>query len=412
MDRNIRRLGYIGAIRATGLSLVLPYVALYLRRILGFGYVETGVVLALLGVIPILVAPFGGLITDRLGRRPLIVVALIAEAAAITATGGAMLVRSEAGVVAAALATSLAGTIGGPALSAYVADLAVGSERTQGFTYLRIGWNVGFAVGVASGGLLLGVLGYGDVGLVAGGLLAVSTAVLIARLDPSPYDREHRARRDAPRGVSPARRSVGESVRLLAGDRVFLVLCAIASVASLSVGQWGTTFPLYVNAVLGVPYAILGLGYALNGVLVVVAQAPTTRLAIGHRHTALITVGVALYVAGFLLFGVVALLPMILVGGFFASVVVLTMGENVLSIPSQTLPSNLAPPQEIGAYNGAFSAIQGVGQVLAPTLGGVVLAAGLSPPLTWLLLMLPAVPALAVNQLWVQPRILDRPNRA
>lgn len=412
MDPNIRRLGYIGAIRATGLSLVLPYVALYLRNVLGIGFAQIGVLLALLGVVPVLVVPLGGLVTDRLGRRPLLLAALCVEAVAIVGTGAAMGLRSESGVIAAALTTSLAGTIGGPALSAYVADLATGSERTTGFTYLRIGWNVGFAVGVATGGLLLSVLGFARVGLLAGGILVLSTSVVAVLLDPSPYDRQRSEGQRARTGPSRPSRPLRESLSLIAGDRVFLALCFTVGIASLSVGQWATTFPLYVNAVLGVPYAVLGLGFALNGVLVVVGQAPTTRAAIGHRHTTLVGLGVALYLAGFLLLGLFALWPAVLLAGFFAVVFVLTMGENVLSIPVSTLPSNLAPPSETGAYNGAFAAIAGAGQVLAPTFGGAVLSAGLDPPLTWAVLMAPAVPALLVNRFWVARRILDRPNRA
>ncbi len=412
MDRNIRRLGYIGAVRATGLSLLLPFVAIYLRRDLSLGYAQIGVLLALLGVVPVALSPLGGLITDRLGRRPLIVAALVTEALGILLVGYAMLERSLAGVVVASLAASLSGAVGGPALSAYVADLASGSDRTLGFTYLRIGWNVGFAIGVFTGGVLIGVLGFPTVGMLAGAVLVTSTAALTFLLDPSPYDRRRAAWRGPDAPPISTRPSLAQSLRLLAEDRVFLALCVTVGVASLSVGQWGTTFPLYVTTVLGIPYAIYGMGLALNGVLVVVAQAPTTAAAIGHRHTSLVGLGVALYVAGFLLFGLVAVVPILLVTGFFLVVFVLTMGENVLSIPTSTLPSNLAPPRELGAYNGVFSAIVGVGQILAPTFGGAVLSASLYPPITWAILMVPAVPAILLNRLWIQRRILERPDRA
>ncbi len=412
MDPNLRRLGYLAVARATGQALVLPYVALYLRNVLGIGFVQIGLLLAVLGIAPVLLVPFGGLVADRLGRRPLVVGALSAEAAAIVLTGVSMLARSAPGVIGAALAVSLAGALGGPALSAYVADLASGADRTQGFTYLRIGWNVGFALGVFSGGELIAAVGFPGVGLLAGALLVVSSTVLALVLEPSPFDRARAAGRAAPGAGATYRPPFSASLRLLAGDRVFLAVCLCAGVANLSVAQWATTFPLYVNAVLKVPYAVLGAGFALNGILVVVAQAPTTRAAIGHRHTSLIVVGVLLYVTGFLFLGAVALVPMLLVAGFFVAVFVLTMGENVLSIPVSTLPSNLAPPREIGAYNGAFAAIVGAGQVLAPTVGGFVVAAGLSPPVTWAILMAPTVPALVVLRVWVVPRILDRPNRA
>lgn len=412
MERNIRLIGYTSIVRAAGLSLILPFVALYLRNVLGLGFLQIGFLIAVLGILPLALVPFGGMFADRLGRRRLILVSLFVEAVSIFLGGVAMLAHSLGGVVGAALAVNLAGSMGGPAQSAYVADLAVGSDRTAGYTYIRIGWNLGFTFGVFSGGVLVGALGFAPVGLFAGLVLVVGSTLLALYLAPSPYDRQ---RPDAAARTAPGihrQPGLGVSLRLLVEDRVFLALCAAVAVGELSVGQWATTFPLYVNSVLHIPYAVLGVGLALNGVLVVVAQAPTTRAAVGRRHTALLELGLVLYVAGFLVLGFVALVPALLVGGFFASVFVLTMGENVFSIPTTTLPSNLAPPTEIGAYNGAFFAILGVGQILAPTLGGLVLAFGLSPPVTWALLMLPSVPALLLLRAWILPRVPDRPNRA
>ena len=395
-----------------GLSLILPYVALYLRNVLDVGYGEIGVLVALLGVAPLVCLPFGGAIADRLGRRNLLLASLVAEAAAVLGTGAAMHARLLAGVLLGGGAVSLSGSLGSPAFSAYVADLATGSERTQGYTWFRIGWNVGFTVGVFSGGTLIGLLGFSEVGLLGGSVLVGSTALLAFTLEPSPYDRDRARGIPRPRTGTSGDGPRASTWRVLASDRPFLGFCAVIALAYLSVNQWSTTFPLYANTVFHLTYADVGLGLALNGVLVVAAQAPTTRAALGHRHTSLVLLGVLLYVAGFLFFGTIALVPGLLVAGFLVSVVVLTMGENVLSIPTTTLPSNLAPGGEVGAYNGAFFAISGVGQVLATTVGGFVLALGVSPPLTWAVLMLPAVPALAVSSRWVARRLPPAANRA
>jgi MFS family permease len=412
MDRNIRWLAFGAVVRAAGLSLILPYVALYLRNVLDVGYGEIGVLVALLGVAPLAVYPFGGAIADRLGRRNLLLASLVVEAAGVLGTGAAMRAHLLAGVLGCGATVSLSGALGGPAFSAYIADLATGSERTRGYTWFRIGWNVGFTVGVFSGGALIGLLGFSDVGLLGGAVLVGSTALLAGTLEPSPYDLDRARGLPRPGPGSPGAGPRPSTWRVLTSDRAFLAFCAVSAVAYLSVNQWATTFPLYANAVLHLPYADVGLGLALNGILVVVAQAPTTRAAIGHRHTTLLHLGVLLYVAGFLFFGAVALVPGLILVGFLASVVVLTMGENVLSIPGSTLPSNLAAPGEVGAYNGAFFAITGVGQVLATTLGGFVLALGASPPLTWAILMLPAVPALVVSSTWVAGRLPAAANRA
>jgi len=410
MERNIRWLGFGAVIRATGVSLILPFGVLYFRNVLGLGYAEIGVLSAVMGILPLSVVSFAGVVVDRVGRRRVLLLCLAVEASAILLAAYAMEVRSLVGLIAAVITVSTAGTIAGPAISAYVADFARGSARTQGFTYIRIGWNVGFTAGVLSGGVLIGFLGFAFVGFAAGSVLVVSTAFLAFGLEPSGYDRDRAA--GIPRGEAGTTYDLRHTIGVLGRDRVFLALCASVAIASLTIGQWGVTFPLYVNTVLHLPYAILGLGLALNGVLVVVAQAPTTRAALGHRHTTALYLGILLYVAGFLLLALVSVLPALLLAIFFAAVFVLTMGENVESIPATTLPSNLAPPTEVGAYNGAFFAISGLGQVLAPTLGGIVLALTASPLETWGLLCVPAIPALLLLRLYVVPRIGSEPNRA
>jgi MFS family permease len=411
MEANIRWLAFGAVIRATGVSLILPFMVLYFRNVLGLGYAEIGVLSALIGVLPLLVVPFAGVLADRVGRRRILLASLSAEAGSIVAVALAMQAHSLAGLVGAAIAVATAGTIGGPALSAYVADFVEGSARTEGFTWIRIGWNVGFTVGVLGGGSFVGFFGFAPVAFAAGAVLVGSTAFLALGLEASSYDRDRAA--GVPRvGERGSSYGLRDTVRVLAHDRVFLVLCGAVALAQLTVNQWSVIFPLYVNTVLGVPYSILGLGFAVNGVLVVVAQAPTTRAALGHRHTTALLLGILLYVAGFLIVATVAFLPALVLGVFFGAVIVLTMGENVFSIPMTTLPSNLAPATDVGAYNGAFFAITGAGAVLAPTLGGAVLAVTANPLLTWGLLCLPAVPALLLIAVYVVPHMRADANRA
>ncbi|MGI0130305.1 MAG: MFS transporter, partial [Thermoplasmata archaeon] len=79
MNPNVRWLGLGGSLRALGLSMVAPFLALYLRNELGLGYVEIGLLTVVTGVAPLLVSPLGGFITDRLGRRSVFLVTLSLE---------------------------------------------------------------------------------------------------------------------------------------------------------------------------------------------------------------------------------------------------------------------------------------------------------------------------------------------
>jgi len=185
-----------------------------------------------------------------------------------------------------------------------------------------------------------------------------------------------------------------ESLRILSRDRVALELLVAVALTALVVGQWGVTFPLYVRNVLGVPYSLLGIGLALNGLIVVFGQSATTQSVLGRRHTTIAILAIGLYGVGFLGLGIAGVLAFAPVVAFFAAVAVLTIGENLVTIPQNTLPSNLAPAEEIGSYNGAFSMVAGLGGILSVVVGGAVLESTSNPLLIWVLLLIPAVPAI------------------
>jgi len=243
------------------------------------------------------------------------------------------------------------------------------------------------------------------------------TLTMYLLLDHSPRDQARAAvpaealRASPGSGPQPAKRSVGESIRVLARDRASLEVAVAFGLIAFLVGQWSIIYPLYVHNVLGISYGLLGVGLALNGLVVVFGQNATTKSVLGWRHTTIALVGVAFYAGSFLGLGAAGLVNLLPVAVFFVSVVVLTVGENLVSIPQMTMPSNLAPPEEIGSYNGAFGAFTAFGSILATLAGGVVLALTANPLLIWVLLVIPAVPAVLLLRS-AAPHIPDRANRA
>ncbi len=417
MERNIRLLAGSTAIRSLGVALYAPFLALFLRNVLGLAYDEIGLLLFLTGLIALPAGLAGGLLTDRVGRRRLILWGLAGEAVATLGLAYAFAQRSLPEAIAAATVGGIIATAAGPAGAAYLADLVTGAERTRGYTAFRIGFNAGYSAGVTMGGLLVSSVGFaGSVGLAA--LLIGGAAVLLGLLlDPTPYDRAlegspgRRPTGPGPLASGPPGRSTTESLRLLVRDRAGLEVMVAIVLASLTLGQWSVTLPLYAHNVLGVSYTVLGLGLALNGLLVVFGQAPMTGRAVGQRHTTLAVGGILLYVVAFLGLGVAARFSWYPEEVFFVAIAVLTLGENLEAIPQMTLPSNLAPPGEVGAYNGAFGVAGGIGYLSAILLGGFVLQLAPDPLVVWVLLVLPAVPA-AILFRHVASRLPDAANRA
>ncbi len=398
MDRNLRALSLGAAVRALGTSLFGPFLALYLHNVLSLSFALVGVLLFLFGAVSIPFSVAGGLLTDRRGRRSVFLWTLVGEVAAVGGMGWSMSNGALLGVVAAALAGSIVTSLGNPANSAYIADLAEGHDRTQGFMWQRVGHNAGFAAGTAVGGLLIAALGFARVVYLGMLVLLVSTSYLALVLAPSPKDQsiQQGLRGDATVGGAPRRPPLRTSLRAIAKDRKFLEFTIGMTLIAVVTGQWNVVFPLFVNSVLHIPYGWLGLGLSLNGILVVVAQPWTTRIARGHRHTLLANVGLLLYVAGFLLLAVAGAFVLFPLEVFFGVVFLLTMGENTEAIPYSTLPSNLAPMSERGAYNGAFVALTGFGYLLATLWGTAGLSLFSDPIVLWTVLMLPALPALAL----------------
>ena len=415
MDRNVRILGIGAGVRTLGMALFGPFLALFLHYDLAIGYVEIGVVLVTLGALPIPASFLGGLLTDRWGRRRIFLTTLAIEAGLVFVMGLLMIHRSLVGVLSVGFASSINAALGGPALSAYVADLAVGSERTKGFTWYRVGSNAGFAAGSATGGFLIPLLGFGHTTLVSSAILFAGVTFLVATLASSPYDldfaRSSTPGRPAPPPASgtasggptsspspaPATRlprpGIVTSLRTVARDGGFLLFCVAGALAQVTIGQWNNTFQLFVIGPMHLSYTILGIGLSLNGLIVVLGQTATTQRVLGRRLSSIFAAGLALYVVAFLSLGLSALLQALPVVVFFAAVAVLTLGENLTAITMSTLPSNLAPPQEIGAYNGGFNAILTIGGLLGTFVGTLALASVPDPLLLWVVLVAPSLPA-------------------
>jgi MFS family permease len=414
VNRNVQLLSIGFGIRSFGAALYNPFLALFLYSVMHVGYLDIGIIFVGVGAVQLPFGLAGGLWTDRVGRRTLIILGLATEAVLTAALAYSFDVRSLALAIAAAAVGGSVLAATGAAYSAYLADWSSGSDRTRAFTWYRISYNAGFSVGVSLGGILVGFIGFTGALLVAAGVIGGATAFVSVLIRPSPFDDRLRSAAVADGIVAtpgPGTRSIRESFSILSRDRVALLVATALAFAWVTSNQWNVTFALFSHNKLGIAYSLLGIGFALNGVIVVVGQSFTTESVIGQRHTTVAIVGTLLYVIGFLVLGVSALwmlLPGVL---FLVAVIIATLGENFQAIPVSTLPSNLAPAGEVGAYNGAFNTFLSSAGLAAIFLGGAVLSAVPNPLWEWVLLVLPAIPAVVLLRFAAQ-RIRPEIDRA
>ena len=140
-----------------GFGLIIPLIPVYITHYGGKPWVG-GVLLALFSTMQFIFAPIWGRLSDRIGRRPLILMSLVGSAVSFLAFGFAptllvlFLARIAAGILSAA---SL------PTAQAYIADVTPPEKRAAGMAVLGASFGLGFVCGPALGGLLGGISVFG-----------------------------------------------------------------------------------------------------------------------------------------------------------------------------------------------------------------------------------------------------------
>lgn len=209
-----------------GFGMVLPLLPFYAER---YGASPFGVamIFASFSLAQFVFAPLWGRLSDRLGRRPVLLGSIAGAVAAYTLFAFArsftvlLIARTASGIAAANYSIA----------QAYVADTTAPEERARGMGFLGAAFGLGFVLGPVLGGLA-GTLGYAAVPAAAG-LLSALNLVLAFFLVPESLPEEVRRSRRAARHAWVS----GDDVRRAARDRsvaglmllVFLVIFAFAA---------------------------------------------------------------------------------------------------------------------------------------------------------------------------------------
>lgn len=132
-----------------GFGIVIPFLPMYAER-LGVGAFAIGLILSSYSLMQFVVAPVLGRVSDRVGRRPIIMLGLLGSSLSYVIYGFAysfpllLISRGVHGACAATISTA----------QAYVADTTTDKQRTRGMGLIGAAFGLGFVLGPALGGLL------------------------------------------------------------------------------------------------------------------------------------------------------------------------------------------------------------------------------------------------------------------
>ena len=338
-----------------GWSSASPFLALYLHNGRALPMSLVGTIFLAGGLSTGATNLIGGMLSDRFGRRRLLLT--VSSVSIFTSVALALLIGTSAPVWLIAFvfiaARSINGTIN-PTIGAMIADLAPKDRLAESYAVVRIGGNLGFAIGPAVAGYLVGFLSYGW-------LFSISaiTSLVVAFLI-------YFFLRESFRGSKE--RVDFRSTLAVSGDRPFLVFAIIGILLVLSVGHLGSTLSVFTVDRLGFSTAQYGLLLTANGLMVVLFQYPVTYLSRKITKSNGLVFGSLLYAIGYSTLGWITSFDWAML-----TIVLITAGEVILSPISSAVVAESAPADKRGRYMGFFALSQTVGFSLSPLFGGVLL---------------------------------------
>jgi len=353
IDRELLPVLAVTLVSTAALSAHFGFQGIYAIRELGASPGTFAWALLVEAALTVLAGYTGGHLSDRYGRRRMMLASWAGQALALAGLAAA----GDRYMVGLSLIV-LAGMLGGPARSAAAALIAdvVPPERAEaGYAAQRVAENLGVAIGPPVAGLVLLTGSWAALFLGAAALVGVAL-VLGARLLPDRRGASAERSRAGARAPSP--------LALIRRDRAFLLFLVASTLSSLAFIASETVLPIAAVTLYGLTPSAWGLIATLNPLAVVLLQLRIT------RWTSFVPTVPKLLAAMFLMGAPLLLLPRDAgIGVIVVVIAVFVVGEMLWVPSSQAIIARLAPAQIRGAYMGAVASTSAAAFAIGPLIG-------------------------------------------
>ena len=356
----------VSFIDSLGSHLVFPFFSLYITQKFAIGMAQAGLILGIWSAFGLIGSMVGGALTDRFGRRWIILFGLVFSALSSLSLG---LVNSLAILYPLAILVGFLSNIDGPAYNAMLADLLPKKQRSEGFGILRVVNNLAWIIGPAVGGLVA-ARSFFSLFVIDSVLSCIIAVVFYKRISETKpaasTEKSHESIWQTAAGYRQVLRDLAFMAFLLASLLMLMVYT-----------QMYNTLPVYLRDVHGFSTAEYGFMLTSTAVLVVLFQFWVTRLSKKRPPFVMMAIGVAFYAIGFGMFGFISDYPL-----FILAALIITFGEMLVVPTSQVLAANYAPPDMRGRYMAVYGLSAAIPTMLGPGLAGLILD-NLNPNLLW-----------------------------
>jgi multidrug resistance protein len=344
------------ALDLVGFGIIVPILGRYAERF-GANGLQVGLMFASFSVAQMVFAPILGRISDKVGRKPVIVFSLIGTAVGsfVTGAAGALWILCLGRILDGASGASVAVAQGA------VADIAPPEQRARLMGMLGAAFGVGFVVGPALGGLA--ALGGPHVPFyLAGSIAAVNAVAAMIRLPETKPDTSHITEKHQ-RGtaLSPALKR----------------FALVGFLSMLGFAGFEATFSIWGEKQFGFTEGSASIVFVFVGVTLVAVQGgligPLTQR-LGSRK--LLRIGLSLVAVGLLLLGLSNTWPLL-----FVALFLLSLGQGMSGPSGSALVAELAPVERRGEAIGYQQSTAAFGRVAGPVMAGALFDhVGISAP--------------------------------
>jgi DHA1 family tetracycline resistance protein-like MFS transporter len=330
-------------------GIVIPILPYY-SKTFGASALELGWLMAAYSIAQFAFAPFWGSLSDRIGRRPVLLATILAGSCSMVATALAgsylvlFLARFAAGIFAANISTA----------SAYIADITAPEDRAKGMGIIGASFGLGFIFGPAIGGIF-SVYGYSVPILIAATLGLANFIFAYFVLAESSEHREPAGKKLSAAGLKNAFAEKATSIPI-----------GLFFLNTLAFTQLEVVFGLFVLTRFG--YDARNAGWLLAGIGVVSALLQgrfigTLAKKFGEKN---------LLPVGFLLLAL-ALVAAAFAGhptAFKVALFFLAIGQGLVNPSLSSLVSKGAPTSRRGSIMGIYQSAGSLSRVLGPPIAG------------------------------------------
>ncbi len=349
-----------------GGSLLFPFFALYITKKFNVGMTEVGGLFAVFFVSSFIGSFPGGALTDRFGRKGIIIFSLISTSFSTLFMG---FVNEFQVFLIVAFISGIFTDVGGPAYEAVFMDILPEEKRASGFGIRRVAFNLAVVLGPLIGGFIAArsYLALFIIDAIVSGIVALMVFLLIPETKPA----------------APAGKEQESTAQTFAGylqvlrDGKFMAFTFVCLITWLVYMNMNTTLGVFLRDQHGVPESGYGWIISINAAMVVLFQFPITRRIEKNPPMLMMALGAFFIAAGLLLYGFVGTFWL-----FAVAMAIITVGEMVTIPIANAVVATFSPEEMRGRYNFIYGNSWGISFAVGPYLAGVVMD-NYDPNLLW-----------------------------